>query len=215
MTTDFADSLSKRLIDVLLASILLVVLSPVFLVIMGMIFLIDGRPLFYFQRRAGRHKQPFTLIKFRTMIPGAEAHRAKLMNQNEAPAPMFKMKHDPRFTKLGKFLSITGLDELPQLLHVVQGTMSIVGPRPLPLLESEALPKSWNFRYEVKPGIVSEWALSGKKYASLDDWKTLEKETIEKDSVAYELHLILQVMTMILTLLLTESFELVKQSVRR
>lgn len=206
MTTDFADSLSKRLIDVLLASILLVVLSPVFLIIMGMIYVVDGKPVLYFQRRAGRHKQPFTLIKFRTMVTGAEAFRAKLMSQNEAPAPMFKMKHDPRFTKLGKFLSITGLDELPQLLHVVQGTMSLVGPRPLPLLESEALPKSWDFRYTVKPGIVSEWALSGKKYASLADWKKLEKETIEKDSVGYEISILFRTGQMLIKLFIQSLF---------
>lgn len=141
------------------------------------------------------------MIKFRTMRHDAEKLKKGLLNKNEAPSPMFKMKNDPRFTKIGKILSTTGLDELPQLLHIIKGTMSLVGPRPLPVSEAKKLPSSWDFRYEVKPGLISEWALSGKRYASLNDWKMLEKETLKKDSLGYEVSLIYKTSKMIFSII--------------
>lgn len=201
MTVTYADSFSKRVIDILVGGVFFCVLIPFFLIISLAILLVDGSPIFFFQKRMGRNKKPFTMIKFRTMRHDAEKLKKGLLNKNEAPSPMFKMKNDPRFTKIGKILSTTGLDELPQLLHIIKGTMSLVGPRPLPVSEAKKLPSSWDFRYEVKPGLISEWALSGKRYASLNDWKMLEKETLKKDSLGYEVSLIYKTSKMIFSII--------------
>ncbi len=138
----------------------------------------------------GYGKKPFSLLKFRTMINGAEQKKAALLKKNEAPSPMFKLTNDPRYTKIGKFLSKSGLDELPQLLNVLRGDMSLVGPRPLPLNEARKLPKHWDFRYQVKPGITSEWAINNSRYNSLSSWKELELYTCREGKLQYDLQLI-------------------------
>lgn len=153
--------------------------------------------------------------KFRTMKVGADKEQRKYWRCNEAPAPMFKMHNDPRYTKIGKFLSATGMDELPQLWNILRGEMSVVGPRPLPVRESEMLEKmneikstkkngnltkkkvagdhqnhDWEFRYEVLPGVISEWAVNSKRFQSLDKWKQLEKKTISCGDWKYDWELV-------------------------
>lgn len=103
---------------------------------------------------------------------------------------MFKIAHDPRHTRFGYLLSRSGLDELPQLINILKGEMSFIGPRPLPLYEAKKLPKSWDFRYSVKPGIVSEWAISPQRYQSLRTWKKLEEKTLQKGSLKEDLLLL-------------------------
>jgi len=117
-----------------LLSIVLLV-TPVITVISLLIFIVSGLPIFYAQKRVGLNGIPFMLYKFRTMHVGAEKLQVKLKAQNEAKGPVFKIRHDPRFTAIGGFLSHTGLDELPQIINIFLGHMAIVGPRPLPVAE--------------------------------------------------------------------------------
>jgi len=106
---------------------------------------------------------------------------------------MFKMQQDPRFIGIGRWLSRTGLDELPQLVNIWRGEMSFVGPRPLPVDEAEQLPKSWDFRYLVKPGLVSEWVLSEKKYRSLNAWRQVERKPLQFSNIASDVALLAQI----------------------
>ncbi len=122
----------------------------------------------------------------------AEHEKARLQHKNEAPFPMFKMKNDPRFTKIGKVLSFTGLDELPQLFNIFRGEMSLVGPRPLPVSEANKLNRDWQFRYKMRPGIFSHWALAPHRYSSLESWRRLEKEQLMYGSLWGEITLIVR-----------------------
>ena len=184
----------KRSFDLTLASLLLVVLSPMLAILAGIIWLTAGRPIFFVQRRLGWHNQVFTLYKFRTMRLGAEKLQAQLAAKNEAPAPMFKLHHDPRFVGVGRWLSNTGLDELPQLINILRGEMSFIGPRPLPVAEAKALFKlhpEWKFRQAVKPGILSEWSLDGHRHRSLAHWRSLDALTVQRGGLGYELTVVI------------------------
>lgn len=157
-----------------------------------LVLVTTGSPVLFWQERMGHKKKPFQMLKFRTMHPDAEKQKKKLEKHNEAPWPMFKMKHDPRFTRVGRYLSHLGLDELPQFFQILTGKMSFVGPRPLPLSEAMKLPKNWDFRYQVKPGILSEWALAPDRYKSLNRWRELELATLKNGSLKTDLQLILR-----------------------
>ena len=124
------------------------------------------------------------------MYVGAEKNQWRYRKNNQAPNPMYKNWEDPRFVGIGRWLSKTGLDELPQLFNIIKGNMSLVGPRPLPIYEAKKLDKSWNFRYLVKPGIFSEWSAVVNKISSLQDWKKLEKETLKSGGIKYETKII-------------------------
>lgn len=184
-------SWEKRLFDLILASGLLIVLAPLFLLISLGILLTASWPVFYLQKRRGLNKKTFKIIKFRTMYVGAEKNQWRYLKDNLAPSPMYKNWADPRFIKIGKWLSKTGFDELPQLLNIIKSQMSLVGPRPLPVYEAEKLSNDWNFRYQVKPGIFSEWSVSVGKHQSLKEWKKLEKKTLEQGGPKYEVAVIL------------------------
>lgn len=187
-------SWQKRTFDIVLAIILLLVLSPLLLVLIATNLLSVGWPIFFLQERAGKHKKPFWIIKFRTMQLNAHLQRKKYAKLNQAPAPMFKIYNDPRFVGFGKFLSQSGLDELPQLINILRGEMSFVGPRPLPVEESVALNKGWDFRYLVRPGIFSDWAIANNRNQSLEQWQKLEKDGLKKGGVVEEVGLMWAVM---------------------
>lgn len=186
----YYNSSQKRAFDLSLALALLIVCSPLLLITYVLILYYDGPPVFYTQKRLGKNKNPFMIYKFRTMKPNAEKLLKKFLNQNEAPYPMFKIADDPRFTTIGKRLSHTGIDEIPQLINIIKGEMSFIGPRPLPINQAKKLSKSWDFRYETRPGILSKWALSEQRYKSLRDWKQIEKRDLANASIASDLHLI-------------------------
>jgi len=174
---EFVDfySVGKRTFDVTLSLIGLFFFVPMFLFFYPLFVVVIGRPVIFKQKRMGKNKKPFTIYKIRTMKRGASLQQDRLKELNIAPYPMFKIKSDPRFHIFGKILSKFGVDELPQLLNILKGEMSIVGPRPLPVNEAKLLDSSWDFRYGVRPGILSKWALSAKRYESLEVWKGLEK----------------------------------------
>lgn len=182
----------KRVFDLVLSIFLLISLFPLFVFVSIAVALSSGLPIFFTQNRTGFQKKTFKIIKFRTMRNDAQETKKSLVKKNEAPWPMFKMDHDPRFTTIGRFLSHTGIDELPQLVNVLMGKMSITGPRPLPIEEARKLPSSWNFRYKTRPGIVSHWALSKDRYKSLEDWRKLEKKELINGSLKADIQLILR-----------------------
>lgn len=194
-------SWQKRSFDICLSLVLLCVLTPVFCSVVLVLFATSGAPVLFWQERMGHKKQPFKMLKFRTMHVLAEERKKQLEKHNEAPWPMFKMKNDPRFTRFGKHLSRLGLDELPQFFHILTGKMSFVGPRPLPVHEAKKLPKNWNFRYHVRPGILSEWAIAPDRYVSLKRWRELELETLRNGSLISDIKLILRSCLMMMNVL--------------
>ncbi|MBP6933917.1 sugar transferase [Candidatus Woesebacteria bacterium] len=177
---------SKRFIDLILASMFLLILFPFFIIFWPILLWQIGLPIIFKQKRTGQNGKEFTIYKFRTMVKNAESLRLKNQKKftklNYAPAPMFKIDNDPRFTKFGKVLSKTGLDELPQVINVIKGDMALVGPRPLPVNEARELKKinpSWySWRHLVKPGLFSLWVLDDNRHQSLKIWQKLEKETL-------------------------------------
>lgn len=185
-------SWQKRVFDIVLALGVLVLCSPLFLGITLVIVLTTGLPIFYVQERTGQHQQTFRLIKFRTMYPNAHKDQKKFSNRNQSPFPTFKIYDDPRFVGIGQLLSRTGLDELPQVLNVLKGEMSFIGPRPLPVTEAQLLDPTLDFRYQVKPGILSAWALSKEKNDSLRTWKSKELETLQHTSVQDDMKLFIK-----------------------
>ncbi|PIR58812.1 MAG: multidrug MFS transporter [Candidatus Pacebacteria bacterium CG10_big_fil_rev_8_21_14_0_10_56_10] len=168
----------KRLFDVVVGGGALLALAPLLAVISLAILATAGRPIIYSQRRTGWRRRAFTLYKFRTMRTDADRVRHKLHHLNQAPLPFFKIFDDPRFVGIGKWLSQTGFDELPQLVNVLKGEMSLVGPRPLPVAEARRLKSNWNIRFKVKPGLFSDWTVSEQRHHSLRQWLELDKRTV-------------------------------------
>jgi lipopolysaccharide/colanic/teichoic acid biosynthesis glycosyltransferase len=167
----------------LLALILLIFLLP-FLIILYFFVTISSRGGFLFkQKRAGKNKSVFILYKIRTMVENAELLKSKLYHLNETDKPVFKIYNDPRYTGIGKFLSHTGLDELPQLINVIKGEMNFVGPRPLPVGEAQQVPKKYQKRFSVLPGITSPWVLQGAHKLSFRSWMESDLDYIENKSI--------------------------------
>jgi lipopolysaccharide/colanic/teichoic acid biosynthesis glycosyltransferase len=168
--------------DVFLGVTALIVLAPVMVVIALVIRLDSPGPVFFRQRRVGRHGRHFTMIKFRTMVKGAEKERNSLLHLNEADGPVFKIKRDPRVTRVGRWLRKGTLDELPQLLHVVRGEMSLVGPRPLFHEEVDLTDERQRKRLCVKPGITCIWQIE-RRHHSFDDWMEMDGYYVDRQSV--------------------------------
>jgi lipopolysaccharide/colanic/teichoic acid biosynthesis glycosyltransferase len=138
------------------------------------------------------------MIKFRTMIPGAEAKQAELAAQNEMTGPVFKVTRDPRVTRLGKFLRKTSIDELPQLLNVFLGQMSLVGPRPLPIKEQQGI-RGWHRRrLSMKPGITGIWQISGRNNIDFEEWMRLDQQYVDDWSLGLDLTILLKTVPVVL-----------------
>jgi lipopolysaccharide/colanic/teichoic acid biosynthesis glycosyltransferase len=189
---------TKRVFDIVLSVTLLVILLPVVTLISSAIAITAGWPIIFKQKRFGQHKQPFTIYKFRVMYNGADKHQWRHRTHNQAPEPMYKNWNDPRFTGIGRWLCKMGLDELPQLINILKGEMSFVGPRPLPIEEAQQLPVSWEGRYKVKPGVFSEWSLSPQRHQSLSIWHQLDKNGLQSGGLTYELRTIVQTFLVLL-----------------
>jgi exopolysaccharide biosynthesis polyprenyl glycosylphosphotransferase len=166
-----AQAIAKAVFDRVTATLLLVVAAPLLAVISVAIRVLDGRPVLFRQERAGQEGRPFTCLKFRTMVPEAEDLLAGLQDDNEAEGLLFKVREDPRVTRVGRFLRRTSLDELPQLVNVVKGDMSLVGPRPWPVAGDEvsSYDERTARRLLVKPGITGLWQVSGRSDLPWDD----------------------------------------------
>jgi len=188
----------KRALDVLLSAAALLVVLPLFLVIGALVKLSDGGPVFFSQRRVGLHGRTFRMLKFRSMVTDAERLRPRLEVRNESSGPVFKMKLDPRVTAIGRFIRKYSLDELPQLINVLRGEMSIVGPRPS--LPSEvASYQPWQYRrFAVRPGLTCHWQVCPRRYqVSFDDWMRLDLKYVEEWSLRRDLDLILRTFSVV------------------
>jgi exopolysaccharide biosynthesis polyprenyl glycosylphosphotransferase len=183
----------KRTFDIALSSILLIILLPLFLLVSVLIKLDSRGPVFFIQERVGLNKRRFHLFKFRTMIQDAEHLRDQLAELNEVSGPVFKIKHDPRLTRVGKWLRKLSIDELPQLINVFIGEMSLVGPRPLPVVDYNGFNKDWyNRRFSVRPGITCIWQINGRNNISFDRWMELDMNYIDNWSLSLDLKIILK-----------------------
>ncbi|MDB6093018.1 MAG: hypothetical protein JWM32_580 [Verrucomicrobia bacterium] len=173
----------KRIMDVVIASILLVLLSPLLIVVALAIKFTSPGPVLFVQPRVGMNKRSFKLYKFRSMYIDAEKRRQELAHLNEMDGPVFKIKNDPRITPLGHFIRKTSIDELPQLVNVFTGHMSLVGPRP-PLLD-EVNRYDWLYRkrLSIKPGITCLWQISGRNEISFKQWMELDQLYIDNWSL--------------------------------
>lgn len=180
----------KRVLDVAISGIMLILLSPLFIILAIAIKLDSQGPILFAQERVGMNKRAFKLLKFRSMVVNAEELKEALADQNEVDGPVFKIKKDPRITRVGRFIRKTSIDELPQLWNAFVGDISLVGPRP-PLF-SEVDQYEWLFRrrISVKPGITCLWQVSGRNELSFDEWMELDKEYIENWSIWLDLKIL-------------------------
>ncbi len=180
----------KRGFDIVASIVGLILLAPLFLVVAILIKREDGGPIFFVQERTGYNNKPFRMYKFRTMCENAAEMHKFLLEQNELDGPAFKMKEDPRITRIGKFLRHTSIDELPQLLNILKGEMSVVGPRPLPVYETDQMTAYQNTRHLVKPGLTCYWQVMGRTEVPFEEWMELDQKYLEKRSIATDIGLI-------------------------
>lgn len=191
----------KRLFDVVASLLAIIVLSPLMLIVALLIFIDDpkGSPIFK-QVRVGRHGKEFTLYKFRSMVVNAEDLLHTLQDKNEKDGPVFKMKDDPRVTKIGKFIRKTSIDELPQLLNILKGDMTIVGPRPSLPKEVAQYNDYQSQRLFVTPGLTCYWQVSKKRDSiSFNEWVDLDIKYIRERSWRLDFKLILKTIAVVLT----------------
>jgi exopolysaccharide biosynthesis polyprenyl glycosylphosphotransferase len=185
--------LVKDAVDRTLAAIGLFFLWPVFLAIAVAIKASSPGPVFFVQQRFGLNKRRFGMIKFRSMVIDAEAKQAALEHLNENAGPTFKIKRDPRITRVGAFIRSTSLDELPQLLNVIKGEMSLIGPRPLPTRDVERFSEPWLMRrFSVKPGITGLWQVSGRSNTDFDAAIQLDLRYIDRWSPLMDIQILLR-----------------------
>jgi lipopolysaccharide/colanic/teichoic acid biosynthesis glycosyltransferase len=180
----------KRAFDLAGALLLLLLLSPAWATIALLIWVDSPGSIFFRQRRIGRDGKAFWMLKFRTMVDGAEARRSSLLHLNEAGEGLFKIPADPRITRIGRWMRASCLDELPQLLHVVSGQMSLVGPRPLVPEEDEWIRGRDRCRLSVRPGMTGVWQLSGAWRVPIDEMAALDRGYVERWSPWVDLKLL-------------------------
>ncbi len=175
----------KRAFDIVASSFALIVLSPLLILTALAIVIEDGGPVFFTQQRAGKNLKPFKIYKFRSMYRDAEAQFAKMQEQNEQTGHAFKIKDDPRVTKVGKFIRKYSIDELPQLLNIIKGDMSIVGPRPILQKQMEECNPYEKQRLIVRPGLTCYWQVGGRANIKWEEWVELDLRYI-RDMNAWE-----------------------------
>ena len=181
----------KRVIDIVGSLCGLIILSPLFLIVAILIKLEDPKgKIFFSQKRNGLHGKTFNMYKFRSMVHNAEELLEQLQEQNEQTGPVFKIKDDPRITKIGKFIRKTSIDELPQLINILKGDMSIVGPRPPIPREVEQYTDYQMQRLLVKPGLTCYWQVGGRNEIGFDEWVELDIKYIEERNLWIDIKLI-------------------------
>ena len=189
----------KRIIDVVGSAVMLVLLAPLLAVIALAIRWTSPGPVFFHQERCGYQKRTFRMLKFRSMVEGAERMQESLEDQNEAAGPIFKIKADPRITRLGRFLRRTSLDELPQFWHVLVGDMSLVGPRPMSLRDVSRFQDPWVMRrFSVRPGLTCLWQVQGRSSLSFEQWIALDLEYVDRWSLTLDAMLMLKTLPAVL-----------------
>lgn len=183
----------KRIFDIIASFLGLILLSPLFLIVAIAIKMEDPRgPVFYTQTRLGKRQEPFEMYKFRSMVVNAEKLKKKLLQKNEINGAMFKMKDDPRITKVGKFIRKHSIDELPQLLNVLTGDMSLVGPRPPLPAEVERYSIHDKQRLTVKPGCTGLWQINGRNDVGFEEMVRLDLEYINRRTMIYDIYILIK-----------------------
>jgi exopolysaccharide biosynthesis polyprenyl glycosylphosphotransferase len=181
----------KRAIDIVCSLIGIIVLAPLFLAVAIAIKLASKGPIIFKQERYGLNKRTFYMYKFRSMVVDAEARQAQLEHLNETAGPTFKIKNDPRVTKIGAFIRKTSIDELPQLVNVLRGDMSLVGPRPLPTRDVTGFYEAWLMRrFSVKPGLTCLWQITGRSDTTFDRWMKLDLTYIDQWSLSLDMKIL-------------------------
>jgi exopolysaccharide biosynthesis polyprenyl glycosylphosphotransferase len=193
-----ADWAVKRAFDLVVSTLVVVVGLPLWLLIAAAIKLDSRGPVLYRDRRVGVGEREFAMLKFRTMVRGAEVLQAELEAKNEAAGALFKIKHDPRVTRVGRVLRRLSIDELPQVLNVLRGEMSLVGPRPLPLRDYNQLREWHRRRYNVLPGITGLWQISGRSNLTFDDLVRLDFYYIENWSIWLDISILVKTIPAVL-----------------
>ncbi len=189
----------KRLLDLLGASLGLLLSSPLLLIAAILIKLESRGPVIYKSVRVGRGARPFTFLKLRSMVDGADQHRHKLSHLNETDGPVFKIAADPRMTRVGRLLRVTSIDEIPQLWNVLRGEMSLVGPRP-PIAEEVVQYEPWQLRrLDVVPGITCLWQISGRSRIGFQEWMRLDLEYIRHRSFWLDLKILIRTIPAVLS----------------
>jgi exopolysaccharide biosynthesis polyprenyl glycosylphosphotransferase len=179
----------KRAFDFAVSLLILLIVSPLFLVLALLVKLTSRGPVFFLQKRCGEGGREFRMLKFRTMVVDAEVLKALL--RNEIDGPMFKVEQDPRVTRVGKYLRRSSIDELPQLINVLRGEMSLVGPRPL-AREEMGINRAWmEARLSVKPGMTGLWQVKGRETRKFSDWVAYDLEYVECRSPLLDLKILL------------------------
>ena len=180
----------KRIIDIIGAGLGLILLSPIIAIVACAVKFTSKGPVFFSQKRVGKNGELFEMYKFRSMVVNAEELKENLEEQNEMSGPMFKIKDDPRITKVGKFIRKTSIDELPQLWNVLKGDMSLVGPRPSLPKEVEQF-DNWMFkRLSVRPGLTCYWQVSGRNNIDFEDWMKLDCKYVDDRNIWIDIKLI-------------------------
>jgi lipopolysaccharide/colanic/teichoic acid biosynthesis glycosyltransferase len=188
--------MSKRLFDLAVAIPALVLFAPLFAIAAVLVKMSSPGPVFFRQSRVGLHGEPFTMLKFRTMVVNdddsalREIIRLELAGERSAGAGGFKIENDTRITRVGKWLRATSIDELPQLVNVVRGEMSIVGPRPALDWEAEMFPSEYRRRTDVPPGITGLWQVSGRSNLATPDMLRLDLEYVDNSSLAMDVRIL-------------------------
>jgi exopolysaccharide biosynthesis polyprenyl glycosylphosphotransferase len=190
--------LVKRLLDVIVSLVVLVLLFPLLLMVALAIKMTSSGPVVFRQNRVGYNGRFFTCLKFRTMVKNAEQVRDSLAERNEMDGPVFKIKDDPRATRVGKILRKLSIDELPQFINVLRGDMSLVGPRPPIPSEVEKYDLSWLRRLSMKPGITCLWQVNGRNNISFEKWMELDIEYIDNWSLWLDLKILLKTLPAVL-----------------
>lgn len=189
----------KRLIDIMVSSVMLLGLLPLLPLVALAIRLSSRGPILYRSTRLGKNGRPFTFLKFRSMVVDAHESRRTLLHLNEADGPVFKLANDPRVTPVGSFLRRTSIDELPQLVNVLRGEMSLVGPRP-PIPEEVDKYEPWQRRrLEVTPGITCLWQISGRSRLGFNEWMRLDLQYIQHRSFKLDAKILLRTLPAVLS----------------
>ena len=188
----------KRIIDIVASFTGLILLSPLILIVSMLIKLESKGEVIFKQKRVGLNGKEFYMYKFRSMVINAEELKEQLESQNEMSGPMFKIKDDPRITNVGKFIRKTSIDELPQLINVIKGDMSLVGPRPSLPKEVKKFEQWMMERLEVKPGLTCIWQISGRNNIDFEDWMKLDIKYVRERSFKLDMKLILKTVLVLL-----------------
>jgi exopolysaccharide biosynthesis polyprenyl glycosylphosphotransferase len=189
----------KRILDCTFSFLLLVLLMPLFASVALLIRLTSEGPIFFRQERVGLNKRRFQIYKFRTMVRNAEEIQAQVEALNEVSGPVFKIKNDPRITPIGKFLRRASIDELPQLLNVLKGEMSLVGPRPMAIRDFDGFSEDWQRRrFSIRPGITCLWQVNGRSLIPFQQWMELDMKYIEEWSLWLDLKILAKTIPVVL-----------------